>query len=98
MFLVARHEFSERVRVAQPSEMFESVRCSNAANLRRDGSRQSKRQTLDQPASKRIANAGRIDDTARRDGGHMRYLAGPRENRRPVLPLRNDQGFRFLQE
>ena len=95
VFLVARHELTERVRVTQAAEVFERVGRGDAAELRRDMRRAARARGLSsgRRETRRRRRSDRRSAAARRRP--RRPAAVTSQDRRAVLAPRDDQRLRL---
>jgi len=80
--------------MTESAQVFERVRCSHAAELRRDLVRQTHGESLQQPPTISIAHACGVDDPVRRHSGDVDAVAAG-EDRRSFLAARHDERTRF---
>src|SRR2546421_699899 len=83
--------------MAQAAQMLERIRGRDASQLRRRLVREADGEALEQAAAIRVADARRVDNAMRRDGGDI-DLAALSDDRGSVLAARDDQRFRDRQQ
>ena len=71
MLFVPFEELQPRIGMALSTKVLEGVGCRDTPELRTDAVARTARQALQKSATKRVADAGRVDNFVRRNGRNL---------------------------